>query len=373
MRFNKKFNNKVYILRVSDTIVKMADNTLIPTGAGAFDRAKFHALITVRDVALRSIRAALQYEGYTEVTTASLVNIAGSCEDPYASFTVSARTHGGYLSQSAQLQLEALTIQLKRKVFTVNSSFRAEDYVDPEKRKRTLSEFTLIEPEAPYENKTPEEALHELISLIERVVKKSVADILDQASYDIVVLGGDLGYLKKVVQLPFKGVTHEEALEVLQKRLNKDAAGPDLGISEEREILNHFGNVPTFVTHFPPHIKFFNMKRTADDKKTYSVDLLLPTLGEAVGGAIREDDGTKIRRYLDESRIGTFLREQHIEPAVPFGPYLRLFDRGSVPLRGGFGIGFERFVGFLIGSTDILETIAYGALQASPGGEHGGD
>src|SRR3990167_3810927 len=89
-------------------------SNVISTGLGDFSKGKFNALLNVRDTALSALRSALVKDGHTEVSTSSLVNIAGSCENPYASFRLNYYGHEAHLSQSAQLQLEALVIRLKR-------------------------------------------------------------------------------------------------------------------------------------------------------------------------------------------------------------------------------------------------------------------
>ncbi len=132
---------------------------IINTRLGRFSKEKFNALLNVRSAALAALREALNKASYTEVSTSSLVNIAGSCENPYASFRLNYYGREAHLSQSAQLQLEALVIRLKRGVFTVNNSFREENYYDPETKGRRLSEFTLVESEKPYERLSPENAL----------------------------------------------------------------------------------------------------------------------------------------------------------------------------------------------------------------------
>src|SRR3989338_3347453 len=151
---------------------------VISTGLGDFSKEKFNALLNVRGVALSSLRSALMREDYTEVSTSSLVNIAGSCENPYASFTLNYYGREAHLSQSAQLQLEALVIRLKRGVFTVNNSFREENYDDPEAQGRRLSEFTLIEPEKPYEGLTPDQALSAVIDTEEKIIKFTIKQTL---------------------------------------------------------------------------------------------------------------------------------------------------------------------------------------------------
>lgn len=339
------------------------ENKVITTGLGVFSKEKFNALLNVRGLSLAAFRRILTDEGYTEVTTSSLVNIAGSCENPYASFNLNYYGREAHLSQSAQLQLEALVIRLHRGVFTVNNSFREENYDDPEAQGRRLSEFTLIEPERPYENLSPEEALGEILTAEEKVIKFVLRNLLAGSGKDIQLLGGDLDYLRAILMKPFNRITYDEALSILNKSGDSHSFGDDLGVREERQILAHFENTPTFVTYFPAKIKFFNMKRTPDGKRAYSADLLMPKLGETTGGAVREENGEKIKQYLLNSKIAQYVREQGGDPLEPFAEYLKLFKQERPIMRGGFGVGFERFIGFLIGSNDILNTIAYRAMK----------
>jgi asparaginyl-tRNA synthetase len=335
----------------------------ITTGLGKFSKDKFNALLNVRGAALNAFRAALNQDGYTEVSTSSLVNIAGSCENPYASFRLNYYGREAHLSQSAQLQLEALVIRLKRGVFTVNNSFREENYDDPEAQGRRLSEFTLIEPEKPYEGLNPEDALNAIIATEEKIIKSATRQTLTNNEKDIVLLGGNADYLKSILEKSFNRITYDEGLELLNNQGGSYKFGDDFNVAEERKILTHFNNVPTFVTHYPAKIKFFNMKRTPDGQRVYSVDLLMPRLGETSGGAVREEDGAKIKQYLLQSRITEYVKEQGGDPIKPFTEYFNLFEQEKPTIRGGFGIGFERFVGFLLNSNDILETIAYRSMQ----------
>ncbi|MFH1221874.1 MAG: amino acid--tRNA ligase-related protein [Candidatus Micrarchaeota archaeon] len=324
-----------------------------------FSKRKHGALVEVRIGALESLRGALNKEGYREVTTSSLVNIAGSCENPYFSFGLDFYGRKAFLSQSAQLQLETIVLRLGKKVFTVNSSFREEDYIDPKASGRRLSEFTLIEPEGPFPASiSPSTALHRLMGTIERVVRSSVSECLSNVPGQIEMLGGDLTYLKAAAQTEFKVISYVEALGILRRMGKTLEFGADLGIAEEQMLLEHFSKRPLFVTHHPASIKFFNAKGAAQ-KTCHSVDLLLPKLGETVGGALREEDGAKVRQQLLESRIAKFCRKRKWKPEMIFHEYLKLFEEEEPVSRGGFGIGFERFVAFLLSSNDILETIRH--------------
>ena len=293
-------------------------SNVISTGLGDFSREKFNALLNVRSLALSAFRSALVKDGYTEVSTSSLVNIAGSCENPYASFSLNYYGREAYLSQSAQLQLEALVIRLRRGVFTVNNSFREENYDDPEAKGRRLSEFTLIEPEKPYEGLTAEEALNQVIATEEKIIKIAIKEVLENCKNDIMLLGGNADYLKSVLKKNFARLTYDEALELLNKEGGSYKFGDDLNIKEERKILARFDNVPTFVLHYPTKLKFFNMKKMPDGERVYSVDLLMPRLGETTGGAVREEDGEKIKQYLSESKVAKYIREKGGDPIEPF-------------------------------------------------------
>jgi asparaginyl-tRNA synthetase len=352
----------------------------ISTGLGDFSREKFDALTHVRETALDGLREAIKNRGYREVTTSTLVNIAGSCENPYASFRLNYYGTPAHLSQSAQIQLENLVLSLRRGFFTVNNSFREENYNDPEAQGRRLSEFTLVEPERPYPNCTPEQVLDRIIEEETEVIKYATQKVVEQCTSSIKRLGGDTDYLRKVIPSRFEKLSYDGALELLNGEGGTYKFGDDLGVLEERVILRYFGNTPTFVTHYPASIKFFNMKRTPDGQRVYSVDLLTPRLGETVGGAVREENGEVIKQHLRESKIAEYMREQvrerakelkqepelavkSVDPVMQFPDYFNMLGQVEPVLRGGYGIGFERFVGFLLQSNDILDTVAYRTLH----------
>ncbi len=338
----------------------------IKTALGEFDKEKFNALIDLRHFTLENIRRYFHENGRpAEVTTSSLVNIAGSCENPHASFTVNYYGKEAHLSQSAQLQLEALVLRLQRPVFTVNNSFREENYDDPEQTGRRLSEFTLIEAEFPaYWGARPEDALDMLIHEQKRIASYVTHMNISYGCKDsIKLLGGNIDSLQKVQSTDIKEISYDQALELLNAQGGKYVFGEDLGIKEERIILNHFNNKPVIITYFPASLKFFNLKRTPDSLRTYSSDLLLPPLGETIGGGMREENGEVIKKHYLESRVASFIREKGQDPLAPFQEYFSIFEQEEPLLRVGYGLGFERFIGFLLNSNDILNTIAYRTLQ----------
>jgi asparaginyl-tRNA synthetase len=324
---------------------------------------RFAALIDLRASALREFRAALEDVGYCEVTLASLVNVAGSCENPIASFTLPYYGREAHLSQSAQLQLESLVLRLRRGFYTVNTSFRAEHYDDPADRSRRLSEFTLIEPEAAFPGLPPDAILDRLVAETEDVIRRVVNRTAAARPADLTLLRSGRPLIELANGTHFARVTYDEAVALLARDGTGREPDSDLGIADEQRIMSEFGGRPVFVTHFPADLKFFNLKRTADGRRAYSFDLLLPPLGEAVGGGVREENGRVIGRQLDASRIGEYLRTRGQNPLGAFAEYFGLLDACPPTMRGGFGAGFERFLGFLLGSADILDTIRHRTLR----------
>lgn len=337
-------------------------------------------MLAIRQSALIGFRRYHESYQFIEVTPSSLVNIAGSCENPYASFKVNYYGREAHLSQSAQLQLEALLLRrLGNNFFTVNNSFREEHYDDPESAGRRLSEFTLIEAETsrlflPKEQKTPDEALRNLISFAGGAIHMALSYVLLENSPEFMeskeaITSSQKNIWKHLYRTleetssSFETITYDDALEILNNKGGSYKFGDDLGIKEERKILAHFDNMPVAVIHHPASLKFFNIKRTPDGQHTYSFDILLPPLGETVGGGLREENKEKIKQQLLESKVASYILEKKQDPLQVFGEYLSLFEQEEPLIRGGYGIGFERFIGFLLNSNDILNTIAYRTLR----------
>ncbi|MHB8336862.1 MAG: amino acid--tRNA ligase-related protein [Ignavibacteriaceae bacterium] len=332
----------------------------ITTKTGNYSNKKFNALIDLRRDTLSIIREALVKEGFTEVLTAVLVNIAGSCENPYASFKLPYYGKDAHLSQSAQLQLEKIVVGLKRKVFTVNNSFREENFEDPENNGRRLSEFTLVEPEMPFDIDEPENNLLVLINLVEKIIKEVISHNLNNNEKMLLELGANLILLESCLKKEFKIISYSDAITILN---NNNGGGYSIGynfsIKEEKLLLKYFNNVPFFITNFPYYHKLFNIKNRPDNDFTYSFDFIAPRLGETVGGGLREEDYNLVYSQLMNSKVGKFLKENNENPKQVFEEYFSALEQQEKVPRGGFGIGFERLIGFLINSNDILNTITY--------------
>src|ERR1017187_7071141 len=274
---------------------------------GVFSKKKMAALLNVRAAASWAIRQFFRREGFTEGTTATIVNIACSCENPYASFPLEFYGGEAYLSQSAQLQLEPIVIRLKRRVFTSAMSFRAENFDDPESPGRRLSEFSLAEIEMPFENVTVDEAFTQLSDLVEQFIKYVIAETLANQRVALELLGANVDTLSTWIEKPFARITWNDASRILKA---VPAVPCDLGIAQERTILRHLDNVPTLLSGHPSPIKFFNIKRTQDNSRCYSVDLLMQPMGEILGGALREESVDRVCDCLRDSKVAEFLQER---------------------------------------------------------------
>jgi asparaginyl-tRNA synthetase len=344
--------------------MRTASAVAFPGKYGPISKEKLAALVDVRAVAMDAIRNCFRSLGAAEATTATLVNVAGSCENPHASFPL--EFYGGevYLSQSAQLQLEPLVLRLRRGFFTQASSFRAENYDDPDNPGRRLSEFTLAEIEFPFKETDPEKALAKLVDAITGTLKSVINDVLSLVDQKLETLGGKCSDLERVFESPFHCITWDEAVRLVRRSGGSVSESEDFSMRHERLILREFENAPVFIVkHLPKH-KFFNTKRTSDEQRCLSVDLLLSPLGEAVGGAVREEQASVIRQYLELSEVASFIHQRNGSLADTFRSYFDVLESEPPLLRGGFGVGFERLMSFLTRSNDIIEAIKYREVAA---------
>ncbi len=357
------------------------------TAIGKFDQERWDSIVKLRHSVLLAIEEFLVSKKYLKVTTSSLVNVAGSCENPFVSFELPYYgNRKAHLSQSAQIQLENMVHRGNgTSVYTVNNSFREEDHNDPDPAQagRRISEFTLIEPERMVKATTPDDALKQLIKEEEEVIKHVLKKVLKDNKKEIQILGGDIKLLEKSVKSKFKVITYEEAIALLNKMGGKFkyyvkngktvkestgekyAHGDDFGIREERVILEKFDLVPTFVTHFPKEMKFFNMKQR-EDGITYSADLIMWKMGETIGSAVRECDPKIALKQLRELQVGVYLRDRGLDPKEIFGEYFNSLKDSSIKMTIGYGIGFERLIGNIIQSNDILNTMQHNPIAPGP-------
>ncbi|WP_057490608.1 asparagine--tRNA ligase [Streptococcus orisasini] len=250
-----------------------------------------------------------------------------------------------FLSQSGQLYLEAGAMALGR-VFDFGPVFRAEK----SKTRRHLTEFWMMDAEYPFLS-------HEQsLDLQEAYVKALIQGVLDRAPQALEILERDVDLLKKYVAEPFKRVSYDDAITLLQQHeADEDTDyehldhGDDFGSPHETWISNYFG-LPTFVVNYPADLKAFYMKPVPNNPdRVLCADLLAPEgYGEIIGGSERETDYDTLLEKI---------KENGLNPA-DYAFYLDLRKYGSVP-HCGFGLGLERMVTFIAGTKHIREAIPF--------------
>ena len=147
-------------------------------------------------------------------------------------------------------------------------------------------------------------------------------------------------------------MTYTEAIELLKKANHKFEYQPEWGIDlqteHERYLSEQIFKGPVFVTDYPKEIKAFYMKQNDDGKTVRAMDLLVPGVGELIGGSQREDDFEKLKTRMEEMQLDT----------EEYSWFLDLRKYGTVP-HAGFGVGFERLVMYVSGMENIRDVIPF--------------
>lgn len=258
-----------------------------------------------------------------------------------------------YLTVSGQLSGETYACALGD-IYTFGPTFRAEN----SQTSRHLAEFHMIEPEMAFCG------LEGAMDHAEAYIKSSVAHVLKNCDVDLQFFQKFLDdklleRLQALVDKPFVRITYKDAVALLQEEIAKDKSkwqypevefGTDLATEHERWLAEKKFGSSVFVYNYPRKIKAFYMRDgEGDDKDTcQSFDLLVPGVGELVGGSAREERLEVLRAKLKEFDL--------IEEDYWWYMDLRRF--GSVP-HAGFGVGFERLVCYVTGIENIREAIAY--------------
>ena len=250
------------------------------------------------------------------------------------------------LTVSGQLEAENMALALG-KVYTFGPTFRAENSNTP----RHCAEFWMIEPEMAFAD------LVSNMDLAEDLTREVVRRVLEHCPQDIDLFNryvepGLLDGLSKIIKEPFARITYTEAVEILQKSGKHfefpPFFGTDLQTEHERFLAEEYFGKPVIVRDYPKSIKAFYMRLNDDGKTVAAMDVLVPRIGELVGGSQRED-----RLDVLERRIGEL--NQNLED---YWWYLDLRRFGSVP-HAGFGLGFERLLMLLTGITNIRDVIPF--------------
>ena len=206
----------------------------------------------------------------------------------------------------------------------------------------------------------PEIAFAELadnMQLAEDLLKYAFRYVLENAQaemdfFDAFIMPGVKARLETLVNASFGRVTYTEAIELLKKSGQKFDYQPEWGIDlqteHERYLSEKVFNGPVFVTDYPKDIKAFYMKLNDDGKTVRAMDLLVPGVGELIGGSQREDDFEKLKKRMEEMGLDT----------EAYSWFLDLRRYGTVP-HAGFGVGFERLVMYVSGMENIRDVIPF--------------
>lgn len=256
------------------------------------------------------------------------------------------------LTVSGQLNGEALALAVG-KIYTFGPTFRAEN----SNTTRHLSEFWMVEPEASFYH------LEDIMKLAENMLTYCIRYILDNCQEDIAFFDqwiekGLIEKLNGILNSPFNHITYTQAIEILEKNSDhfdkKVSWGDDLQSEHEKFITEEIFKSPVIVTDYPKDIKAFYMKLNEDGKTVKGMDVLVPRMGEIIGGSEREDNYDKLLKRMEELKIDTSSYEW----------YLDLRKYGSVP-HAGFGLGFERLLQYITGIANIRDAIPFPRVPRS--------
>lgn len=312
---------------------------------------KYGAAFRIRSAATMAVHHFFAKRGFACVQTPVLTG--SDCEGAGEMFRVTTADktdaffgHPCNLTVSGQLEAECLALGLG-KVYSFGPTFRAEDSNTP----RHAAEFWMIEPEVAFAD------ISDLMELGESLICSVIKEVMDVCAEDIALFGKfvdkDLiSRLQGIVAQPFARCTYREAVKILAESGKKFeypvGFGEDLQTEHERFLSEEYFKRPVIVRDYPKAIKAFYMRQNDDGETVAAMDILVPRIGELIGGSQREE-----RLDLLTKRI----RELGYDPAS-YWWYLDLRRFGTVP-HVGFGLGFERLVMLLTGITNIRDAIPF--------------
>lgn len=253
------------------------------------------------------------------------------------------------LTVSGQLEGESYALALKD-IYTFGPTFRAENSNTP----RHLAEFWMIEPEVAFIDKD------DLMDLEEEFIKYCVQWALDNCKDDLEFLNkmidkGLIARLEGVLKDSFVRLTYTDGIRILEEAVSNGKKfefpvswGMDLASEHERYLVEEHFKKPVIMNDYPKEIKAFYMKMNEDGKTVRGMDVLVPRLGEIIGGSEREADYDKLLGRINELGLNP----------KDYWWYLETRRFGSVP-HSGFGLGFERAIQYVTGVANIRDVIPY--------------
>ncbi len=324
----------------------------------------FAAVFRIRSVIAYAIHQFFQERGFVYVHTPIIT--ASDCEGAGEMFKVSTldfenmpKDENGNvdysqdffgksvnLTVSGQLNVETYCMAF-RNVYTFGPTFRAEN----SNTSRHAAEFWMIEPEIAFAE------LKDDMELAEDMLKYIINYCLENAPEEMEFFNKFvdktlLDRLNNVVSNDFGHVTYTEAIEILEKHNDRFAYkvswGCDLQTEHERFLTEEVFNKPVFVTDYPKEIKAFYMKLNDDNKTVAAMDLLVPGVGEIIGGSQREENYDTLVLRMKECGLN----------AEDYGFYLDLRKYGTNK-HAGFGLGFERAVMYITGMSNIRDVLPF--------------
>lgn len=320
----------------------------------------FSAVFRVRSVLAMAIHEFFQNQGFVYVNGPIITG--NDCEGAGETFTVTTLKDNtkGYkddffgkhtnLTVSAQLHAEAYA-QCFRDVYTFGPTFRAEE----SNTVRHAAEFWMVEPEIAFAD------LEDDMSLIEDMVKYCIKTVLEECPaemefFNTMIDKGLLDRLNHVLNSKFEVMPYTKGIELLLQAIkdghkfenNNIYWGMDLNSEHEKYLCEEIIKGPVFMIDYPKEIKSFYMKQNPDGKTVAACDLLVPYIGELVGGSQREENYDKLVARMDELGMA--------KEGLQW--YLDLRRYGGVS-SAGFGLGFERMVMYVTGMQNIRDVIPF--------------
>ena len=315
---------------------------------GAMARVRHQTALAVHDYFDRNgffwvntpIITASDCEGAGElfrVSTLDFVNARPSFDDDFFGQET-------YLAVSGQLNVESYCLALT-KVYTFGPTFRAEN----SNTSRHLAEFWMIEPEIAFAD------IHDNADLAEDFLQQVFAQVLDKSANDLEFFSkfvdkNAINRMQSIVQTKFVRISYTDAIRELEKATKKFeypvSWGHDLQSEHERYLTETVFGAPVIVIDYPKSIKPFYMRVNDDEKTVAAMDVLVPGVGEIVGGSQREERLNVLRSRMNDSQ------------AEELWWYLDLRKYGTVP-HAGFGVGFERILLYMTGMENIRDAIPF--------------
>ena len=251
-----------------------------------------------------------------------------------------------YLTVSGQLNAEAYCSALS-KVYTFGPTFRAEN----SNTSRHLAEFWMVEPEIAFANLTDAANLAE--SLLKHVIQTTLLERKDDIEFfNKFVSKGLIDRLSHVLNTEFIRMDYSDAIAILKdsnKKFNFPVTwGLDLQSEHERYLCEEYAQCPVILMNYPKEIKAFYMRMNDDNKTVAAMDVLVPGIGELIGGAQREERLDKLDARANELNMNI----------DSLAWYRDLRKYGSVP-HAGFGLGFERLLGYITGVANVRDLIPF--------------